>query len=111
MAESITITDNRTGETVEVPIRNGGVASSDWRKAVPGVFFYDPSFMATAACESAVTELDGDQGILRYRGYPIEELAEQSTYLEVSYLLIYGLTGGSEGELRVHDGPYADTRE
>ena len=90
MAESITITDNRTGETFEIPIVNGGVSSDEWRKGLPGVWFYDPGFMATAACESSITELDGDAGILRYRGYPIEQLAEQSTYLEVSYLLIHG---------------------
>jgi citrate synthase len=88
--DSITITDNRTGESIEIPIHNGGISSGDWRKAVPGVFFHDPSFMATAVTESAVTYLDGDAGILRYRGYPIEQLAEQSTYLEVAYLLIHG---------------------
>jgi len=88
--ESITITDNRTGETMEIPIHNGGVSSADWRKAVPGVFFHDPSFMATAVTESGITFLDGEAGILRYRGYPIEQLAERSTYLEVAYLLIYG---------------------
>jgi citrate synthase len=88
--ESITITDNRTGETVEVPIVNGGIAASDWSKVVPGIWFYDPGFMSTAACESAVTYLDGDAGILRYRGYPIEQLAEDSNYLEVAYLLLHG---------------------
>jgi citrate synthase len=90
VAESITITDNRTGETVEIPIHNGGIPSSDWRKALPDLFFYDPAFMATAVCESAITFLDGEAGILRYRGYPIEQLAEDSTYLEVAYLLIHG---------------------
>ena len=90
MAESITITDNRTGQSFEVPIRNGGVSSAEWRKGLPDVFFYDPGFMATAVCESSITFLDGDAGILRYRGYPIETLAEQSTYLEVAYLLIHG---------------------
>ena len=89
-AESITITDNRTGESFEIPIVNGGVASDQWRKAMADVMFYDPAFMATAACESAITYLDGDAGILRYRGYPIEQLAEQSTYLEVAYLLLRG---------------------
>jgi citrate synthase len=88
--ESITITDNRTGETFEIPIQNGGISSSEWRKGLPDLFFYDPSFMATAVTESAVTYLDGEAGILRYRGYPIEQLAEQSTYLEVAYLLIHG---------------------
>jgi citrate synthase len=90
VADSITITDNRTGEVMEIPIVNGGVAAADWAKALPGIWFYDPGFMSTAACESAVTYLDGDAGILRYRGYPIEQLAEQSTYLEVAYLLLHG---------------------
>jgi len=90
VAESVTITDNRTGESVELPIVNGGVAASDWSKVLPGVWFYDPGFMSTAACESAITYLDGDAGILRYRGYPIEQLAEGSTYLEVAYLLLHG---------------------
>ena len=90
MAESITITDNRTGETREIPIQDGGVAASEWGKLLPGLWFYDPGFTATAACESSITFLDGDEGILRYRGYPIEQLAEQSTYLEVAYLLLNG---------------------
>ena len=90
MAESITITDNRTGEAIEIPIVNGGVAAAEWSKALPGIWFYDPAFMSTAACESAITYLDGEAGILRYRGYPIEQLAEQSTYLEVAYLLLNG---------------------
>ncbi len=90
MAESITVTDNRTGESLEIPIVNGGVAAAEWSKVVPGLWFYDPGFMSTAACESAVTYLDGDGGVLRYRGYPIEQLAERSTYLEVAYLLLHG---------------------
>ena len=90
MAESFTITDNRTGQTFELPITNGGVSSDEWRKALPDVLFYDPGFMATAACESAITYLDGEAGVLLYRGYPIEQLAEQSTYLEVAYLLLHG---------------------
>ncbi len=89
-AESITITDNRTGDSFEIPIVNGGVASDQWRKALPDVMFHDPGFMATSACESSITYLDGDAGILRYRGYPIEQLAERSTYLEVAYLLLHG---------------------
>jgi citrate synthase len=88
--ESITITDNRTGESIEIPIRDGGVDSREWRKLLPDVFFFDPAFIATAACESSITELDGENGILRYRGYPIEQLAEQSTYLEVAYLVRHG---------------------
>jgi citrate synthase len=90
VAESITITDNRTGESVEIPIEHGGVSSGPWTKLLPGIWFEDEAFTATAATRSAITEIDGDAGILRYRGYPIEQLAEQSTYLEVAYLLIYG---------------------
>ncbi len=90
MAESITITDNRSGESLEIPITNGGVSAAEWSKLLPGIWFYDPGFVSTAACESAVTFLDGDVGILRYRGYPIEQLAQHSTYLEVAYLLLNG---------------------
>jgi citrate synthase len=88
VAESITITDNRTGESLEIPFRNGGIAAEDWSKLLPGVWFYDPGFVSTAACESAITYLDGEAGILRYRGYPIEQLAEKSNFLEVAYLLL-----------------------
>ena len=88
--ESITVTDNRSGQSLEIPIVNGGVAATDFSKLMPGVWFYDPAFMSTAAAESAVTYLDGEAGILRYRGYPIEQLAEHSNYLEVAYLLIHG---------------------
>ena len=90
MAESITIIDNRTGNQLEIPIDRGGVAATEWSKLLPGIWFYDPGFVSTAACESTITYLDGDEGILRYRGYPIEELAEHSTYLEVAYLLLHG---------------------
>jgi citrate synthase len=90
VAESITITDNRSGESLEIPITNGGVSAAEWSKLLPGIWFYDPGFVSTAACESAVTFLDGDVGILRYRGYPIEQLAQHSTYLEVAYLLLNG---------------------
>jgi citrate synthase len=90
VTESITVTDNRTGETREIPIRNGGVAANEWSKLLPGVWFYDPGFMTTAMAESAITYIDGDAGILRYRGYPIEQLAEKSTYVEVAYLLLHG---------------------
>ena len=90
MADSITITDNRTGDSYEIPITNGGVSAAEWSKVLPGTWFYDPGFMSTAAAESAITYLDGTAGILRYRGYPIEQLAEDSTYLEVAYLLLHG---------------------
>jgi citrate synthase len=90
MAESVTITDNRTGDSIEIPIDNGGIAAGEWHKLLPDIWFYDPAFMQTAACASSVSYLDGDAGILRYRGYPIEQLAERSTYLEVAYLLQFG---------------------
>ena len=90
MAESITVTDNRTGESVEIPVHDGTVSADEFRKLLPGVWFYDPSFMTTAMASSAITYLDGEAGILRYRGYPIDQLAEKSTYLEVAYLLLNG---------------------
>jgi citrate synthase len=105
--ESITITDNRTGESVEIPISEGGVDASAWRKLLPNVWFYDEAFMTTACTRSAITEIDGDAGILRYRGYPIEQLAESSTYLEVAYLLIHGeLPTQDEYDRWVHDITY-----
>jgi citrate synthase len=90
VTQSITVTDNRTGESREIPITDGGVAATEWSKLLPGVWFYDPGFMTTAMTESAITYIDGDAGILRYRGYPIEQLAEHSTYIEVAYLLLHG---------------------
>ena len=90
MPETITITDNRTGESVEIPIDQGGADATAWSKFLPGIWFHDPSFGATSAAASAITELDGGAGILRYRGYPIEQLAEHSSYLEVAYLLLHG---------------------
>ena len=90
MPDSVTITDNRTGESFEIPIVDGGVDATEWRKNLPGLWFLDPGFTTTASTESAITELDGGNGILRYRGYPIEQLAEHSTFLEVCYLLIHG---------------------
>jgi len=86
----VTLTDNRTGESIDIPIVNGGVDAGAWKKLLGNIWFADPGFTQTAATESAITELDGEAGILRYRGYPIEQLAEHSTYLEVAYLLIYG---------------------
>jgi citrate synthase len=88
--DSITITDNRTGKSVDVPIVDGGIDASAWRSLLPGVWFYDEALMTTAVTRSAITDLDGENGILRYRGYPIEQLAQKSNYLEVAYLLVYG---------------------
>jgi len=90
VADSITIVDNRSGESIEVPIVDGGIDAAPVQKLLPGIWFHDPSFGATSAAASSITELDGEAGILRYRGYPIEQLASSSTYLEVAYLLIHG---------------------
>jgi citrate synthase len=95
MAETLTITDNRTGRSYEVPIEEGAVRATALRQIKLdeddfGLLSYDPAFLNTASTRSAITYLDGDRGILRYRGYPIEQLAEQSTYLETVYLLLHG---------------------
>jgi citrate synthase len=90
VTESVTITDNRSGQSIEIPIVDGAVDATAWSKLLPGIWFHDPGLSTTAECESAITYIDGDAGILRYRGYPIEQLAERSTYLEVAYLLLNG---------------------
>ena len=90
MPDTFTIIDNRTGKQVEVPIVDGGISSKAIRELDPGMWVYDPAYMQTAACRSSITYIDGDAGILRYRGYPIEQLAEHSTFLEVAYLLLNG---------------------
>ncbi|MEO1058208.1 MAG: citrate synthase [Actinomycetota bacterium] len=90
MPDTITITDDRTGKTVTVPIEGGVFPSSALRELDPNLYCYDPAYLSTASCKSEITYLDGGAGILRYRGYPIEQLAEQSTYLEVAYLLLHG---------------------
>jgi citrate synthase len=93
--ETLTVRDNRTGQEYEVPILDGAIKAADMGKIrldedTPGLAVYDPGFVNTASCRSAVTFIDGDKGILEYRGYSIEQLAEKSTYLEVAYLLIHG---------------------
>ena len=95
MAESLTITDNRTGKTYEVAIEDGAVRATSFEQLSltaddHGLLVYDPAFMNTASCRSAITYIDGDNGILLHRGYPIEQLAEHSTYLETAYLLVHG---------------------
>ena len=90
MSETITIIDDRTGKQITVPITDGVFPASAVRELDPALYIYDPAYMQTAACKSAITYLDGENGILRYRGYPIEQLAEKSTYLEVAYLLLNG---------------------
>jgi len=92
---SLTVTDNRTGKTYELPITDGAIRAMELRqiKASPedfGLMTYDPGFSNTACCRSAITFIDGDKGILRYRGYPIEQLAEKCSFLEVAYLLCEG---------------------
>ncbi len=93
--DSLTVTDNRNGKTYEFPIEHGTVRAMDLRKIKTseedfGLMAYDPAFTNTAACRSGITYIDGDRGILHYRGYPIEQLAEHSTYLETAYLLVKG---------------------
>ncbi len=94
-ADSLTITDNRTGKTYEVPIQDGTIRAIGLRNIKVdsddfGLMSYDPAYLNTASCRSSITYIDGEKGILEYRGYPIEQLAEKSTYLEVAYLLIRG---------------------
>jgi citrate synthase len=94
MADTLSIRDNRTGQKYEVPITDGTIRAADLKQVAvddePGLATYDPGFVNTASCRSSITYIDGDAGILEYRGYPIEQLAESSTFLEVSYLLLYG---------------------
>lgn len=94
-SETVTIIDNRTGKKYEIPVRDGAINAMDLRQIRVseddfGLMSYDPAFMNTASCQSKITYIDGDIGILRYRGYPIEQLAEKSTYLETAYLILYG---------------------
>jgi citrate synthase len=105
---SMTLTDNATGKSVELPVLEGSIGPKviDVRKlyAQTGYFTYDPGFMATAACRSSITYIDGDEGVLLYRGYPIEELAAKSDFMEVSYLLLFGeLPTAAQRTQFVHD--------
>jgi citrate synthase len=93
--DTLSVTDNRTGRSYEIPIQDGGIRAADLRQIRTerddfGLMSYDPAFMNTAACRSAITYIDGDRGILRYGGYPIEQLAERSSFLETAYLLLHG---------------------
>jgi citrate synthase len=95
MPDNLTIKDNRTGKEYALPITNGTIKAMDLRQIKVsdddfGMMSYDPAFMNTASCRSKITFIDGDKGILRYRGYPIDQLAEQCSYLEVAYLVIHG---------------------
>ena len=95
MPDTLTITDNRTGKQYEIPIEQGAIKAMDLRqiRVSPddfGMMTYDPAYQNTAACRSRITYIDGEKGILLYRGYPIEQLAEHSTYLETAYLILFG---------------------
>ncbi len=109
MSETLTVTDNRTGATYEIPIEEHAIRATAFEQMCApddnhGLLVYDPAFMNTASCVSRITYIDGDEGILRYRGYPIEELAEHSTYLETAYLLVHGeLPTGSQAQAWEHD--------
>jgi len=106
--DTLTVVDNRTGKSYELPIQDGTVRAADLRQVKVadddfGLMAYDPAFMNTAACRSAITYIDGDKGILQYRGYPIEQLAEKSTFLETAYLLLHGeLPTAAELDAWVH---------
>jgi citrate synthase len=111
--DSLTVTDNRTGRTYEIPIEDGSIRAPALREIKVsdddfGLLSYDPAFMNTASCRSAITFLDGERGILEYRGYPIEQLAEHASYLEVAYLLIHGELPNKDqlsewcGEITIH---------
>src|SRR5256886_9356754 len=107
-AGTMTLTDNANGKSIELPVIEGSIGPKviDVRKlyAQTGYFTYDPGFMATAACRSSITYIDGDEGVLLYRGYPIEELAAKSDFMEVSYLLLFGeLPTAAQREQSVYD--------
>src|SRR3989475_7123200 len=94
-SSTLTITDNRTGKRYELPIEHGAIRASDLSQirvapGEPGLVSYDPALINTATCKSKVSFIDGERGMLRYRGYPIEELAEKSTFLETAYLIVKG---------------------
>ncbi len=112
MTDSLTVRDNRTGREYELPVADGTIRAGDLAQIKtdddePGLATYDPGFVNTASCRSSITYIDGDKGILEYRGYPIEQLAEDSTFLEVAYLLIHGeLPSRDEYDAWVHEITY-----
>src|SRR5438046_1256843 len=87
-APTVTVVDNRTGKKIDLPIEHGAIRAADLARL--GLVSYDPALINTATCKSKISFIDGDRGILRYRGYPIDELAEQSTFLETAYLIVKG---------------------
>jgi len=107
--DTLAVTDNRTGKQYEIPIQDGTLRAVDLRQIKvsdgdPGLMTYDPGFLNTASCRSAISYIEGDKGILRYRGYPIEQLAERSSFLETAYLLLHGeLPSAAQLESWVHN--------
>jgi citrate synthase len=112
MTDTLSIRDNRTGRDYELAITDGTIRAADLKQISageddPGIATYDPGFVNTASCRSSITYIDGDQGILEYRGYPIEQLAEHSTFLEVAYLLLHGeLPTQTQLDQWIHDVTY-----
>jgi len=112
MTDTLTITDNRTGKKYDLPIQDGTIRAMDLRQIKAdaddfGLMTYDPAFMNTANCRSAITFIDGEKGILLYRGYPIEQLAEDSDFLETAYLILFGeLPGATQYQAWVRDITY-----
>ena len=116
----LTLIDSRTNRNYEIPIEQGTIRAMDLRQIKVsegdfGLMTYDPAFMNTASCRSKITFIDGEKGILRYRGYPIEELAEKSSYLETAYLILngdlvsfIGTAIGQSEDIIAHDGPHSD---
>src|SRR3954465_559892 len=120
--ETLTVTDNRTGKTYELPISDGTIKGMDLRQIKVseddfGLMSYDPAYTNTASCRSAITYIDGDAGVLEYSGYPIEQLCEQATYLEVAYLRVSGeLPPGEQldewvQEIRIHTYVHENVKE
>ncbi len=120
--DSLTVTDNRTGKQYEIPIKDGAISAPELRKIKTssddfGLMSYDPAFMNTASCRSRITFIDGDRGILRYRGYPIEQLAEKRSFLEVAYLLLFGELPGAaqlvswQEQVRLHTMVHENVKE
>ena len=110
--DSLAVTDNRTGRSYEIPISDGTVHAIDFRQIKTsdddfGLMVYDPAFTNTASCRSAITYIDGERGILEYRGYPIEQLAENTNFLETAYLILFGeLPTRDELDQWIHDITY-----
>ena len=120
--DTLTVTDNRTGQSYEIPIQDNTIRATELRKIKTsdddfGLMTYDPAYMATASCRSSITFIDGEKGILEYRGYPIEQLAEKSSFLEVAYLLVKGdlpsadQLAGWEHEITIHTFVHENIKE